>query len=120
MSDRPVIDQAALVRLQGLGGDKLVVQMARLYLENARERLTQIGSAFAEGGSISEAESGAHSLKSSAANIGAVRVNELASTMEATAARGDREAVAGLRGALQQAVDDSETRLKELLGDMDE
>jgi HPt (histidine-containing phosphotransfer) domain-containing protein len=120
MSDRPIIDQAALIRLQGLGGDKLVVQMARLYLENARERLAQIESAFTGGAPISEAESGAHSLKSSAANIGAVRVNELASTMEATAARGDVEAVDELRGPLKQAVDDSETRLKELLGGLSE
>lgn len=119
-TQHPIVDQAALARLQGLGGDKLVRQMARLYLENAAARLTQIDGGLAPDGSLAEAESGAHSLKSSAANIGALRVNALSSTMESAAARGDREGVEELRDALAQAIDDSEVRLRELLEGLDE
>lgn len=119
MNQKPIVDQAALVRLQGLGGDKLVAQMARLYLENAAERLGQIDRGLADGDSLSEAESGAHSLKSSAANIGALQVNALCATMEAAAARGDRAGVADLRESLGRAVEDSRSRLHELVDGLD-
>jgi len=115
----PIVDQAALVRLQGLGGDRLVAQMVHLYLQNAAERLAQIDGGLAEEGSISEAESGAHSLKSSAANVGAVRVNALCATMESSAARGDRGHVRELRGALGDAVEDSRTRLNQLVEELE-
>lgn len=119
MNQKPIVDQAALVRLQGLGGDKLVSQMARLYLENAAERLAQIDRGLADEAGLSEAESGAHSLKSSAANIGALQVNVLCATMEGAAARGDRASVADLRESLARAVDDSRRRLAELVEGLD-
>lgn len=119
MNDKPVVDQAALVRLQGLGGDKLVSQMVRLYLENAAERLQQIDEGLAPGGSVERAEAGAHSLKSSAANVGAMRVNALCGTMETTANRGDLDALRELRGALAEALAEAEQRLIELTEGLD-
>lgn len=119
MNPKPIVDQAALVRLQGLGGDRLVAQMARLYLENAAERLAQIDRGLSDGGSLSDAESGAHSLKSSAANIGALQVNLLCARMENAAARGDGAEVAELRPSLGRAVEDSRSRLNELVEGLD-
>ena len=114
MNDQPVVDQAALAKLQAIGGDKLVGQMVRLYLENAAERLRQIDGGLGPDGSIEEAESGAHSLKSSAANVGATRVNALAAAMEKAAMKGDAAAVHELRSALGGALQDAQTRLEEL------
>lgn len=115
MDDKPIVDQAALERLQGLGGAKLLGQMIQLYLENAAERLRQIDEGLA-GGELSVAGGGAHSLKSSAANVGAARVNILAAEMEQAALRGDEEAVRRLRPALGTALSDAESRLRELTG----
>lgn len=119
MNQPPIVDSAALVRLEGLGGDKLVAQMARLYLENAAERLRQIDTGLAEDGDLKDAESGAHSLKSSAANVGAMQVNSICATMEGAAARGERDRVAELRGRLARAVEESRIRLNELVEGLD-
>ncbi len=114
MNDQSVVDQAALAKLQAIGGDKLVGQMVKLYLENAAERLRQIDGGLAPAGSLDEAEAGAHSLKSSAANVGATRVNALAAAMEKAAMKGERAAVQDLRGALGDALQEAQTRLEEL------
>jgi HPt (histidine-containing phosphotransfer) domain-containing protein len=115
MDDTPAVDPAALDRLHGLGGDKLVSQMVRLYLENASERLRQIDSGLAPDGDVSEAASGAHSLKSSAANVGATRVSALSAAMEAVAARGDPAPLLPMREELGEALEEAEARLSELL-----
>ena len=70
MSDSPSLDPEALTRLSMWGGDKLVGQMLRLFLDNSGARMDQIREGNAQG-DPSEAEKGSHSLKSSAANIGA-------------------------------------------------
>lgn len=118
MQEKPVVDPAALVRLQVLGGDGLLKEMIRLYSANARERLAQITAGLGPQGPLSEAGSGAHSLKSSAANVGALRVSELSAALEAAAGRGDHEATRELADALRTAVDDADARLDELVREM--
>lgn len=88
----PVLDAGALDRLKEWGGDGLVQKMASLFVENAPERLSQIRSGI-EGGVAEEAERGAHSLKSSAANLGAMRLRNVVATMEEQASKGDLAAV---------------------------
>ena len=88
-----VIDPQAQTRLQEWGGPELLVQMIRLFLENAPERLEQVRKGIADG-SLKDAERGVHSLKSSAANVGAARVSRLAAAMEDLAAGGDGAALA--------------------------
>jgi HPt (histidine-containing phosphotransfer) domain-containing protein len=62
-----------------------------------------------------EAEKGAHSLKSSAANVGAEVVRGLAGEIESAASSGDVEAVRtilpGLEDAYSQAITDLETTM---------
>ena len=91
--DANVIDPQAQARLEEWGGPKLLAQMLRLFLENAPIRLEQVRRGLAEG-SLKDAERGVHSLKSSAANVGAVQVSRLAAQMESLAAGGDSAAVA--------------------------
>jgi len=109
--EHPIIDPAAAARLQALGGDRLLRQMIRLYVDNARERLQQIDGGLSPGGELVQAEAAAHSLKSSAANVGAMQVSALASAMETAALGGDGEAVRGLRDPLGDALAEAEARL---------
>ena len=77
--DAVVIDPQAHARLEEWGGAGLVTQMIRLFLENAPTRLDQVRKGLSEGG-LAEAERGVHSLKSSAANVGAVVVSNCVRT----------------------------------------
>ncbi len=115
MNDNPVVDRAALERLREWGGDKLVSQMIRLYMENAEARLQQIDSGLSDGGDFVEAERGAHSLKSSAANVGARQVNQISQQMEDAAERGDVDTVRDLRPKLADAVSRAATELNQIL-----
>ncbi|MDT8341642.1 MAG: Hpt domain-containing protein [Longimicrobiales bacterium] len=99
----PVVDPTALVRLEALGGETLLREMARLYLENAELRVAQIGRGLAAGGELSDAEAGAHSLKSSAANLGATRVARLANGIERAVQEGEVGVAAELYPALVRA-----------------
>jgi HPt (histidine-containing phosphotransfer) domain-containing protein len=102
MTDPEVLDAQALDRLREWGGDKLLAQMIRLFLENAPARMEQIRSGVG-GDQVAEAEKGAHSLKSSAANIGAMSVRALAADAERAASAGDAALVASLLPALEDA-----------------
>ena len=91
--DGDVIDPQAQARLQEWGGPMLLAQMVRLFLENAPVRLEQVRKGLADG-SLKDAERGVHSLKSSAANVGAMQLSKLAAHMESLAAGGDSAGVA--------------------------
>lgn len=106
MSDTDTLDSAALERLQEWGGAKLLGQMIRLFLENAPGRMEQIRRGLT-GGDVSESEKGAHSLKSSAANVGAHRVRDLAADIERLAGGGDSAGVNALLPSLESAFGDA-------------
>ena len=84
MTESQVIDLQALARLKEWGGDKLAGQMVRLFLKNSGVRMDQIREGT-NAGDVDEAERGAHSLKSSAANIGAETLRTLATRVESAA-----------------------------------
>lgn len=100
MLDAEIIDPRALARLEEWGGPRLLTQMIRLFLENAPQRVEQVRKGLEEG-SLKDAERGVHSLKSSAANVGAVRLSRVAAEMEEAALSGDAEAVAGQLSRLE-------------------
>ena len=99
MSDAQIIDPQALDRLREWGGEKLAGQMVRLFLKNSGTRMDQIRNGLA-GSDLQETERGAHSLKSSAANIGAETLRTMATRMESA--------------ALDDSVDDARALLPEL------
>lgn len=111
MTDPEILEQSALDRLKEWGGDKLLGQMIRLFLENAPGRMTQIR-VGADGGDIKESEKGAHSLKSSAANLGAMQLRAVAADMERVAAGGDTAAVLALLPSLEGAFSQAVTALE--------
>jgi HPt (histidine-containing phosphotransfer) domain-containing protein len=74
--DPNIIDKAALERLEEWGGTKLSTEIVKLFLENGPARMDQIREAI-DGDDLDVPERGAHSLKSSAANVGALHVQRL-------------------------------------------
>lgn len=102
MTQSSVIDPQALERLKEWGGDKLAGQMVRLFLKNSGTRMDQIRTGVNEG-DPSEAEKGAHSLKSSAANIGAEKLRTLATRIESASLDENRDELKAILPELEAA-----------------
>lgn len=117
MDDVPVLDEGALDRLDEWGGVKLKRQMVRLYLENARTRLEQLDGGLAADGEMGDVRMAAHSLKSSAANVGLMRVSAISARIEESAADGDVTRVRDLREPLESAAREGAEALSALLPD---
>ena len=114
--DPTIIDPAALERLEKWGGTSLCNEIVHLFLENGPSRVEQIAEAM-DGEDLTIPERGAHSLKSSAANVGAQQLQEVASEIELAASEGDlgrvRDLVPDLEQAFSQATQALETIVKE-------
>ena len=78
----PAFDDAALARLKRFGGGKLLNEMIALFLVAAPERLASAKQGMAAGEAL-VVEMALHSLKSSAGQLGALR-------MQALSARGEQ------------------------------
>ena len=113
MTDSQIIDPQALDRLKEWGGDKLVGQMVRLFIKNSGTRMDQIRSGVGKP-DLQEAERGAHSLKSSAANIGAELVRTLATRVESATLDENLEGARALLPDLEAAYADAMRELAEL------
>lgn len=97
--DFSVLD--GLSELQQEGGENLVKKVLQAYLESSRELATKlhaaIDSADAEG-----IVATAHTLKSSSANVGALRLADLCKTLETAGREGDLSVAPGLRQQVQR------------------
>ena len=114
--DPTIIDPAALQRLEDWGGTSLSKEIVRLFLENGPTRVDQIRGAM-DGDDLDAPERGAHSLKSSAANVGAQLLQKVASDLELAASVGDvnrvRDLIPNLEQAFAQAAQELEVIVKE-------
>jgi HPt (histidine-containing phosphotransfer) domain-containing protein len=119
MTDSQIIDPQALDRLREWGGDKLAAQMVRLFLKNSGTRMDQIRSGV-DGGDLEEAERGAHSLKSSAANIGAETLRTLATRIESAALEDDPDTAGSLLPELEKAYSEAMSELGRIETEMKE
>lgn len=81
------LDPVAIARLRRLGGDVLTGRMASLFLELAPQRLSEARTGLAAG-DHDAVRRAAHSLMSSAGNVGANAVLEAAGRLEDGAERG--------------------------------
>ncbi len=96
----------ALEKLRTLGGEALVSRVVALFLELGPQRLGDGRRAMASG-DLPTAERCFHSLRSSAANVGAVEVSRLAAVLEEEARRGEAdpdELLVALEGELESAL----------------
>jgi HPt (histidine-containing phosphotransfer) domain-containing protein len=87
VDDVPAQDRAALDRLTRFGGAKLLNEMISLFLAAAPERIA-VARAASASGNASGAELALHSLKSSCAQLGAMRMQRLSEEGELSARRG--------------------------------
>lgn len=100
MAREDCIKEESLATLHRLGGDALVKEMIGIFLDFVPKKMDQVmkGQAAA---SLQEIEKGAHAIKSSAANVGAWRLQELASQIELTARQNTAEPLPALLQDLQ-------------------
>lgn len=117
MPDSPVIDRTAIERLRKWGGADLPRTMIDIFLNHTPERLVQMREGVARK-DAREAETGAHSLKSSAGNVGATRLQALCQAAEMLAEAGDLDAVGGLLGELEGAYAAARAELEKIMGGM--
>jgi HPt (histidine-containing phosphotransfer) domain-containing protein len=114
VTGQPVLDEAALVRLRRIGGPDLVRRLIELYLSNVDDRVGMLTRGVAEG-DASQVELAAHTMKSSAGNVGAMRLQQTAEALEASAGSGaiDEKLVA----RLVHEYEESAAALRQALGE---
>jgi HPt (histidine-containing phosphotransfer) domain-containing protein len=93
MADQSLIDAAALDRLRGFGGDKLLRGMIELFVKNAPVKMAEAREAL-DCGDAAALRAALHGLKSSAGQLGAVTVYQACISGEELASRGDLPACA--------------------------
>ena len=108
--EEPVFDAAALDRLNRFGGDTLLDKMIALFLETAPARVEAARAALARN-EPADIELALHSLKSSSAQLGALRMQRLSAQGEQQARGGSLD---GLR-ALTDELDQELARVREWL-----
>lgn len=81
------IDPKAITRIKSIGGEALLKRLLDIFSENA---LPYVESAISNknSGNLTAVEHSVHSLKSSAANIGALSIQELSEQIEIIAGSG--------------------------------
>ena len=119
MNELPVVDPAQLERLNEWGGVELQGKMIGLFLTHAAERLDQIKEGLADG-SPEKSETGAHTLKSSAGNVGAQRVQRLAQDAESLAEAGKLDELQVLLPSLEEEFDAACEALKKVVEGVEE
>lgn len=100
MNRSPVLDEGQIQRLREWGGTDLQRKMIELFLEHAVVRVHQIREGLASE-DLKAAEIGSHTLKSSAGNVGARRLQQLANDAEVLASSGDLEELRKLFPSLE-------------------
>lgn len=107
---RPVVDEQALSRLDRIGGNEFVVEMIELFLENAPQRLRAAREALA-GRDVPGLHRAVHSLKSTAANLGARQLQGTAEAAEARASEDDLDALPPLLDDLDRLYEEVRSEL---------
>lgn len=118
MSTLALLDEAAVDRLREWGGSALVARMIDLFIELGPERLSQIRSGSANG-EPETVERAAHSLKSSAANLGAERLRARAAELEEAAMARRSGEIEPLVASLVNTYETTVTELRRLRPDVD-
>jgi len=88
MTAQQLLDEAALDRLRGFGGEKLVRGMVELFLKNAPLKAAEAREAL-DCGDSAALRAALHGLKSSAGQLGAATVYEACVAGEELASRGE-------------------------------
>lgn len=93
MMTEPLLDDAALDRLRGFGGEKLLGGMIELFVKNAPMKAADAREAL-DCGDAAALRAALHALKSSSGQLGAVTVHKACIAGEELASRGELNACA--------------------------
>jgi two-component system sensor histidine kinase/response regulator len=116
MAQIPDDAKPALDMLRSVGGDEMLAMMMQTFLQFAEERLTKMVEQ-ANLGNISEVASIAHSLKSSARQLGALALGEACAVTESAGKAGKTELALDGVGAIQREFVTAKPWLKALAGE---
>ena len=108
------IDDSSLERLRDLGGQVLVQRLVRVFEEDVPTRFAAARAGLAAG-DLRAVERAAHSMRSSAGNVGAFALMELAAEAEAAAERGQADRLAPLLEAMDVSLTAVRARLAQEL-----
>ncbi len=110
------IDPQVIQGLRELGGDDepdLLVELIDIFLEDAPHRMKDISEGFAAG-DLDRVERGAHTLKSSSANIGALQLSDICRQIVERARMKRTQDLAELCNASANSLAKAETELRSL------
>ena len=119
MEDLPLLEVGALERLEEWGGPQMQRRMIEIFLSYTPDRINQIKEGFSRA-EASAVEAGAHTLKSSAGNLGATRLQELCEEVERIAEGRDLGELDRLLPELEAAYSATRLELEKLLKGMKE
>jgi HPt (histidine-containing phosphotransfer) domain-containing protein len=95
-----LLDESALNKVRQIGGDDLLGRLIDSFLKHAPARVVA-ARAGEQAGDLGEVERATHSLKSTAGNLGARRLQYLAERIESLSAAQDPAAVTALLGDME-------------------
>lgn len=102
MTNTRDFDPETLVRLRTLGGDSLITKLVAIFGEYARERVRDAVTA-GQSGDLDGVARAAHAVRSSAGNVGAVRLLRIATELEHQARAGQSAPIPALVSDLHTA-----------------
>lgn len=116
MTDRQEFElqETSLQQIHGIGGDKLLREMIEIFLRSGAERLTSARQALTSG-DLDAVGYVAHSLRSSAGNLGGLQLSEVAAELESLAREGQLERVRERFSRLEEIYRQMETLLQQRL-----
>lgn len=114
-TEDPDWDDAAIDRLRNLGGNELLGKMIELFLQGAPKRVSA-ALAGAEAGDWPAVEHATHSLKSSAANVGARGLSKLCEQIEQLSSQKEVADISKLMLQLEPIFDQVKARLAAIKG----
>lgn len=116
MTEIPEDARPALDMLKSVGGDEMVAMMMQTFLQFAEERLGKMVEA-ANLGNIAEVASIAHSLRSSARQLGALALGDACAATEAAGKAGRKDDALEGVGAIQREFASARPWLKSVAGE---
>jgi HPt (histidine-containing phosphotransfer) domain-containing protein len=112
MSPEACLDEAAIDRLMQIGGREFVKKMLDLFLSYVPQKLAEARAAERIG-DLQKVREAVHPIKSSAGNIGAIPMRDLAARLEQCAQENQREPAGRLMSELETACGEVMVRLQE-------
>lgn len=117
MSDFSVIDPEAINNLRELssGDDEFLVEIIDIFLDDTPKRIAELGSCLAAG-DLETFSRAAHSIKGSAANLGALSLRAAAEKLEHHAREQGLNDTQGMIDEIKNAFAQAKTELDKIAG----